>query len=224
VNDEFQLQIRPKDSDSSLSPAKARSGLAARGRRDAAALTAYERRRMAAEQGDAEQQFVLGCMYYDGEGVDQDYAEAAKWYRMAAAQGDDLSEFALGVMYAFGQGVAQDYGEAAKWYREAANRGSDKAQFSLGMLYKFGAGVAKDHVQAHMWMSLGASHTHDEQLATARASALHNMAAEMNPAQIAEAQHLALVFEEERKQKVDDIMASLKRSLEARKARRDPSP
>ena len=42
--------------------------------------------RKAAEQGDAKAQFNLALRYYKGEGVTQDYAEAAKWYRKAAEQ------------------------------------------------------------------------------------------------------------------------------------------
>jgi TPR repeat protein len=34
-----------------------------------------------AEQGVANAQYNLGIMYDNGEGVKQDYAEAAKWYR-----------------------------------------------------------------------------------------------------------------------------------------------
>ena len=30
----------------------------------------------------------LGTMYYNGQGVPQDYAQAAYWYRKAADQGD----------------------------------------------------------------------------------------------------------------------------------------
>ena len=41
----------------------------------------------AAEQGDADAQNKLGDMYYDGEGVARDYAEARRWYRKAAEQG-----------------------------------------------------------------------------------------------------------------------------------------
>jgi tetratricopeptide (TPR) repeat protein len=50
----------------------------------------------AAEQGDAAAQFNLGLMYYFGEGVQQDYAEAEKWYRKAAEQGDASAEYNLG--------------------------------------------------------------------------------------------------------------------------------
>jgi len=44
-------------------------------RDDAEAVKWY---RMAAEQGHAGAQNILGCMYYKGEGVPQDNAEAAK--------------------------------------------------------------------------------------------------------------------------------------------------
>jgi TPR repeat protein len=43
--------------------------------------------RLAADQGDANGQYILGIMYADGKGVPQNYAEAMKWYRLAADQG-----------------------------------------------------------------------------------------------------------------------------------------
>ena len=39
-------------------------------------------------QGAASAQYNLGFMYLNGQGVPQNYAEAAKWYRKAAVQGD----------------------------------------------------------------------------------------------------------------------------------------
>lgn len=39
------------------------------------------------EQGQAEGQSNLGILYDLGQGVKQDYVEAAKWYRKAAEQG-----------------------------------------------------------------------------------------------------------------------------------------
>jgi TPR repeat protein len=41
-----------------------------------------------ADQGDADAQFNLGVMYDRGDGIPQDYAEAAKWHRLAAEQGN----------------------------------------------------------------------------------------------------------------------------------------
>ena len=55
--------------------------------------------RARAEQGDAQAQFNLGEMYRTGEGVAQDYKEAAAWFRKAADQGDAQAQLNLGVMY-----------------------------------------------------------------------------------------------------------------------------
>ena len=38
--------------------------------------------RLAADQGQADAQFLLGAMYANGEGVPKDEAEAARWYRL----------------------------------------------------------------------------------------------------------------------------------------------
>ena len=44
--------------------------------------------RLAAEQGDANAQYILGVLYEDGLGVEQSDTEAEKWYRKAAEQGN----------------------------------------------------------------------------------------------------------------------------------------
>ena len=50
--------------------------------------TALKELRPLAEQGHAGAQYFIGYMYYKGQGVDQDGAEAVKWLRKAAEQGD----------------------------------------------------------------------------------------------------------------------------------------
>ncbi|MDP7667987.1 MAG: tetratricopeptide repeat protein [Rhodospirillales bacterium] len=45
--------------------------------------------RMAAEQGHAGAQFVLGSMYANGQGVPQDYVAAHMWFDLSAARGDE---------------------------------------------------------------------------------------------------------------------------------------
>ncbi|MCK5237299.1 MAG: ankyrin repeat domain-containing protein, partial [Deltaproteobacteria bacterium] len=49
--------------------------------------TALKEFRKAAKAGDAGAQFYLGRMYYNGEGVSQDYEEAVKWFSKSAEQG-----------------------------------------------------------------------------------------------------------------------------------------
>ena len=89
-------------------------------------------------------------MYLKGEGVAQDYAEAAKWFHKAADQGgaDATILFNLGQMYYNGAGVIQNYAEAAKWFRKAADKGSAEAQFNLGVMYAQGEGVVRNNAEA----------------------------------------------------------------------------
>lgn len=110
-----------------------------------------------AEQGDPDAQFNLGHIHYMGQGVPQDYAEAASWYRLSAEQGDPNAQRNLGYMYSQGRGVPQDYAEAVKWYRLSAEQCNPYGQINLGLSYKIGKGVDKDLVQAHMWFNLAAS-------------------------------------------------------------------
>ena len=84
-----------------------------------------------ATQGDADAQGTLGVLYYEGLGVPQDFAEAARWFRKSAAQGLAMSQYNLGYLYEQGRGVPQDPAEAAKWYRKAANQGNTAAQWAL---------------------------------------------------------------------------------------------
>ncbi len=91
-----------------------------------------------AEQGDVDVQFVLGCMYSGGEGVDLDYAEASRWWRKAAEQGDADAQFNLGLQYAMGMGVTQDHDEATRWLGKAASQGHEAAQGKLEDLRRDG--------------------------------------------------------------------------------------
>ena len=109
-----------------------------------------------AEAGDAEAQYWLGDMYDHGRGVDEDDAEAVKWYRLAAEQGNADAQYDLGRMYDWGYGVEQDDAEAVKWYRRAAESGQAYAQHALGSRYENGRGVEKDIQLAYMWYRLAA--------------------------------------------------------------------
>jgi len=91
--------------------------------------------RKAAEQGNASAQFNLGAAYYNGDGVPQDYAQAAAWYRKAAEQGNSEAQYYLGVAYDTGQGVQQDDAQSAVWFRMAADQGNVQAQYNLGVMY-----------------------------------------------------------------------------------------
>jgi TPR repeat protein len=107
--------------------------------------------RKAADQGNADGQYKLGFIFYNGQGVPQDYAEAMKWFRKAVDQGDADAQNALGAMYYHGYGVPKDYAEAMKWYRKAVNQGNAEAQSNIGGMYANGEGVPQDYAEAAKW-------------------------------------------------------------------------
>ena len=88
---------------------------------------AYAVCRTAAEQAHAVAQFILGTMYYFGNGIPQDYAEAVRWYRAAAEQGYASAQWLLGWMYRSGEGVIQDYLLAHMWFNISAANGNVSA-------------------------------------------------------------------------------------------------
>ena len=84
-------------------------------------------------------------MHDSGRGVEQDDAEAVRWYRLAAEQGDATSQWNLAESHYHGQGVPRDTAEAAGWFRLAAEQGyrsSADPAVSLGSLSVEGGTLA----------------------------------------------------------------------------------
>ena len=86
-------------------------------------VTAYKEFKIRAEQGNPGSQFYLGLMYYEGQGVIQDYKETVKWYRLATEKGFHSAQFNLGRMYYYGEGVTQDIVVAHMWINIAGSIG-----------------------------------------------------------------------------------------------------
>ena len=96
----------------------------------------YKLIRPLADNGNATAQFELGTMYYYGEGVTKDDAEAVKWYRKAAEQGHAGGQSNLGFIYENGYGVTKNVEEALEWYRKAAEQDDEEAIEALKRLKK----------------------------------------------------------------------------------------
>ena len=93
----------------------------------------------------AEAQFLLGTMYYEGKGLPQDDYAAMQWFRKAADldhSGDLKNHFAIRAQFRLGtfylQEDKKDRQEAMQWFRKAAEHGHAEAQFKLGTLYAEG--------------------------------------------------------------------------------------
>ena len=116
----------------------------------------------------------------------KDYATALREWQAQAKQGDADAQDFLGTLYFKGWGVPQDYTKARHWWEKAAAQGSASAQSDLGQLYASGQGGSQDLVQAYMWYSLAAGNGYE--IATGYRN---DLAKQMTPAKIAEAQRLA---------------------------------
>jgi TPR repeat protein len=60
-------------------------------------------------------------MYYDGQGVRQNKAEAVKWYKASAELGYIDAQFQMGYLYEHGLHVKQNDAEAAAWYKKVVH-------------------------------------------------------------------------------------------------------
>ncbi len=87
-----------------------------------------------AEQGDIDAQCNLGLCYENGDGVEQSYEQAVKWYTKAAEQGHAGAQCMLGECYETGDGVKQSYEEAVKWYTKVAEQGGEAAKLAQNAL------------------------------------------------------------------------------------------
>ena len=149
--------------------------------------TALENWMPLAEGNDPEAQRNIGVMFQQGLGVPQSDAEAANWYRRAAEAGHARAQQNLGVMFEQGAGVPQDYREAARWFRRSAEQGNLNAKLNLGVMLEQGVpGLPVNVVLAHMWFNLAAA-----QGSVDAAKFRDEVAANMSPEQVAEAQRLA---------------------------------
>ncbi|MEM1143097.1 MAG: tetratricopeptide repeat protein [Pseudomonadota bacterium] len=90
-------------------------------------LTSTDMLRSGADQGFLQAQTELGRRYMSGQGVVQDFAQAAEWLKRAAEQGDSSAMFGLGEMARAKQAPGYDVIDAYVWLNLAAARGERDA-------------------------------------------------------------------------------------------------
>ena len=112
---------------------------------------------IAANSGDPESQYKLGCYYSSSEcyGDARNEEEAFKWYKRAAEQGHARAQYQLGYCYYYSMGVpmdelhrlksgnwwqklfavekfkSQNRAEGIRWYKKAAEQGHEIAKIAL---------------------------------------------------------------------------------------------
>jgi len=152
--------------------------------------TAFQEFQRAAEDGLDLAQYNLGILYFTGQGVTRDYAEAYRWTLAAAEQGHVAAQFNVGSLYYEGQGVKRDYAKAVEWFASAGKSGHAEAAFELARMYSEGDHVKRDRVQAHAWASMALANEHPD------AEAMRNrLERRMKTAQLSEARRLFALWQ-----------------------------
>ena len=73
----------------------------------------------------------IGNIYYEGNGLFQNYNKSVEYYEIAARKGNSFGLNKLGVCYSNGHGVEQNYIKAIEYYERAANLGNSDAKSNL---------------------------------------------------------------------------------------------
>ena len=106
------------------------------------------------EERNRYKQFNLGNMYYNGQGVEQDYKQAVYWWQKSAEQGFATAQYNLGFMYAKGQGLEQDFVKAYMWFNISAYSGYPDAPIAKYNLSKLMTSeqIAEALLMAREWV------------------------------------------------------------------------
>ncbi|TYQ27936.1 tetratricopeptide repeat protein [Pseudanabaena sp. UWO310] len=111
-----------------------------------------------AEEGNAEAQSVIGCIYELGLGKDIDMNKAIYWYEKSAAQDHiiALNNLANIFMYLYREGLI-DTNKAVNLYRKAAELGMAPSQYMIGKIYLEGIGLDVNETEAVKWLKLASA-------------------------------------------------------------------
>lgn len=121
-----------------------------------------------------------------------DYTRAFLDFSQLADQGDPRAQYQMGVMYLEGYVAPLDRGIAAGFFKLAAAQDFATAKTMLGYMYADGIGGKRDLISAYMWLDMGGDY-----------SKMLEVAAEMSPADISEAERRGIACRKSKYQDCD---------------------
>lgn len=116
--------------------------------------------RIAAEQGFADAQALLGQILLDGQGVALDQAQALKWFKQAAESGHAMAINMVGGCLENGWGTKADPRAAADWYQRASELGLDWGMYNYANLLARGTAISQDRPKAFQLYNTAAALGH----------------------------------------------------------------
>lgn len=112
---------------------------------------------ISANEGNAEAQFDIAYAYFNGEGIERDYASAAMWFKRSARQNYAKAQYNLAYCYMNGRGVPRDYDKASDLLHQSANNNYKRAQLTLADCYANGILVEQNDKESQKWMAMAAN-------------------------------------------------------------------
>ena len=104
----------------------------------------FETTKQQTQQDNADAQYNLGLMYYNGQGVKMDYKKAFYWFKKSAEQGNAQAQILLGEIYQTGYGgTPQDEKKALYWFKKSAENGNPQGMAQYGTMLYNGSGGAR---------------------------------------------------------------------------------
>jgi hypothetical protein len=114
--------------------------------------TAFSVAMRAAAQDDADAAALIGRLYEEAKGREQDLDKAAGWYAIAADLGHAGAQNRLALMLLTGRGLPKDAERAADVFEAAAKAGSADAAHSFALMLLKGEGRERDLEKAFRYM------------------------------------------------------------------------
>lgn len=112
--------------------------------------------KMLHERDDIQARMILGMLYADGVGCDQDTATALALLTSSAAHGNAEAYRRMGDIYVAGKIVERDIDRALECYKEAAKLGMTNAYETMGDIFHEGELIKRDVAKAIELYELGA--------------------------------------------------------------------
>ena len=104
--------------------------------------------------------YELGCQYFYGEEVEQDYKRAFEYFKKGADEGDPDCYDSLAMCYFWGYGVETNLEKSAYYNEKAAKMGVVNSMFDTALNYERGYGVGQDIEKAIYWLKRAAEKKH----------------------------------------------------------------
>lgn len=92
-------------------------------------------------------QLLLGCFYFNGEGVNKDLSTAYMYFKKSADKGNARAQFNVAQCLLHGQGTTSNPSAAVQYYEKIKDEFSSATSI-LGNCYALGIGVGQDYDEA----------------------------------------------------------------------------